>query len=82
MFFLYRTSFIDVVLTGLLTIQPLSPVEDENNENSLSRQDEQHWNIYETCSLNFKCVLDNFAINKDLWSMNDMKLNELFNQGK
>ncbi|RNA21591.1 PAT1 -like protein, partial [Brachionus plicatilis] len=59
-------SFINMFLNGL------GQIEDDKSS--------YKWSIYEMCPLNFNSVLNNFAINIDLWKKNDAKLKQLFNQ--
>jgi hypothetical protein len=57
-----------LVLTGLLTVQPVTVDQDGVNQ----------WNIYEQCPINVKSIVDNFNLNPDLWAKNESKLAELF----
>ena len=62
------SSFINLVLTGLLTIQPVT----------IDSEGAIQWNVFERCPLSFKSVLENFSFNAELWSNNEKKLVELF----
>jgi len=60
--------YLNLVLAGLTLIQPVQVKADGTNI----------WNISEINQLNLKAILDNFSVNTDLWSKNEMKLKELF----
>lgn len=60
--------FVNLILLGVTVVQPISVNQDGT----------PLWNINEVCQLNFKTVLDNFDVNKELWSKNEKKLREMF----
>ena len=60
--------YLNLVLIGLNHLQPMSVKSDGT----------LIWNVSETYQLSFGALLDNFSINKDLWSKNERKLRELF----
>jgi len=60
--------YLNLVLAGLTIINPVTIKPDGNSL----------WNISEVNQLNIKAILDNFSVDNDLWSKNEMKLKELF----
>ena len=62
------SAYLNLVLTGLTTVQPTLMSSEGNLE----------WNIGEEYQLSPKAVLDNFAVNQELWTANEKKLKELF----
>jgi hypothetical protein len=65
---IYRSSYLNLVLNGLTTIQP--ELLDQNNI--------PQWNIIEISPLNLNSLRKNFIISPELWNKNEKKLTELF----
>ena len=66
-FIIKRSSYLNLILVGLNTVQPIA----SPNGGSV-------WNVSETCPLDLKILLENFTVNAELWSKNEKKLQELF----
>lgn len=61
-----RSAYINLILNALNTIQ------------QQQQQQQLQLQVYETCNLNVKTLLDEYNIDNNLWIKNETKLKELF----